>query len=79
MKYLLVRKNVNRIQAALGEYAYSRSQPVISYDVVVVINLQWASQMQFSQSLVEEKEMLLGSLFFTSVVLLDISIGRYTQ
>ena len=78
MKYLLVRKNVNRIQAALGEYAYSRSQPVISCDVVVVINLR-TSQMQFSQRLVEEKEMLLGFLFFTSVVLLDISIGRYTQ
>ena len=75
----LVRKNVDRIRAALGEYAYSRSQPVISYDVVVVINLQWASQMQFSQSLVEEKVMLLGSLFFSSVVLVDISIGRYTQ
>ena len=69
---------MNRIQAALGDYAYSRSQPVISCDVVVVINLR-TSQMQFSQRLVEEKEMLLGSLFFTSVVLLDISIGRYTQ
>ena len=69
---------MNRIQAALGEYAYSRSQPVISCDVVVVINLR-TSQMQFSQRLVEEKEMLLGFLFFTSVVLLDISIGRYTQ
>ena len=70
---------MNRIQAALGEYAYSQSQPVISYDVVVVINLQWAAQMQFSQRLVKEKEMLLGSLFFTCVVLVDISIGRYTQ
>ena len=69
---------MNRIRAALGEYAYSRSQPVISCDVVVVINLR-TSQMQFSQRLVEEKEMLLGFLFFTSVVLLDISIGRYTQ
>ena len=32
-------KNVNIIQAALGEYAYSRSQPVISCDAVAVINL----------------------------------------
>ena len=70
---------MNIIQAALGEYAYSRSQPVISCDVVVVISLQWASQMQFSQRLVEEKEMVLGSLFFSSVVLVDISSGRYTQ
>ena len=30
---------VNIIQAALGEYAYSRSQPVISCDAVAVINL----------------------------------------
>ena len=69
---------MNRIQAALEEYAYSRSKPVISCDVVIVINLR-ASQMQFSQRLVEEKEMLLGSLFFSSVVLVDISSGRYTQ